>query len=111
VNGIPLRRLNRAYLILTKTKIDLGKVKLPKVNEKLLSVKKKRVKPTKEGAEKKTKQQRKKERTARSPELIKLQKEIDNSVYSAAKKIPRMIGYLNSHFTLTNTQRPHLMKF
>lgn len=35
MNGCPLRRINQQYVIATKTKIDIGSIKLPeRVNDK-----------------------------------------------------------------------------
>jgi large subunit ribosomal protein L6e len=109
--------MNRAYLILTKTHVNVSKVDLSHVQESLFRGKKIRRKKTKdfagkEDGEKKGKKAVKKvSKKHRSPELLDLQKRIDKPLIAAIKKVPRMGAYLKAHFTLTNTQRPHMMRF
>ncbi|KAK2958824.1 putative 60S ribosomal protein L6 [Blattamonas nauphoetae] len=107
LNGVPLRRLNRAYLILTKTIVDVSKVDVSKVEDSMFRNKKLSVKKRKEFAAK----EEPKRRVTRSEDLLKLQKSVDTAVLASVKSVKRMGSYLSSNFTLSKNQRPHLMKF
>jgi hypothetical protein len=121
-------------MILTSSRVSVAKVDLSKFDEKLL--RKQRKKLTKEEikgrkinlkikrnqknkagknirSSKRLKrlQYAKKKVVPRSKELLELQKSVDKEVLISIKKIPRMANYLRSHFTLSDTQRPHLMRF
>merc|ERR1719353_2481119 len=73
VNGVPLRRVNQAYVIATKTKVSLAGVKTDAVKDALFA----REKGDKEAGEKKLSAERK-----------KTQSEIDSSIVAALKKDP-----------------------
>ncbi|KAK2947406.1 putative 60S ribosomal protein L6 [Blattamonas nauphoetae] len=107
LNGVPLRRLNRAYLILTKTIVDVSKVDVTKVEDSMFRGKKLSIKKRKEFAAK----EEPKRRATRSDDLLKLQKSVDTGVLASVKSVKRMGSYLSSNFTLSKNQRPHLMKF
>ncbi|KAH7822038.1 putative Ribosomal protein L6e [Monocercomonoides exilis] len=109
LNGVPLRRFNRAYLILTKTRVNVSKVDLSGVREDMFRKKKLRFK--KAHKDDFTQKKQRARNTKRTKELLALQKTIDKPLMQSIRKIPRMQGYLKSFFTLTNTQRPHMMRF
>ena len=101
--------MNRAYMILTHTRINLAKISLRGI--KVSMFRRKKIDTTKkknaEFVDKKTK----KPIIRRSAELVALQKKIDKKIIEVIKKTPRLRAYLKAHFTLTNTQRPHMMRF
>eukprot|EP01092_Planopodium_desertum_P002477 TRINITY_DN141018_c0_g1_i1.p2 TRINITY_DN141018_c0_g1~~TRINITY_DN141018_c0_g1_i1.p2 ORF type:complete len:226 (-),score=69.24 TRINITY_DN141018_c0_g1_i1:47-724(-) len=112
VNGIPLRRVNQRYVIVTSTKVDVPALKFnDKLNDALFkkpkaakAPKDKELLPDAKGVAKKEKKPIAEERKA-------LQKEVDEQLLPAIKKQQLLIPYLRSVFTLTRGQRPHLMKF
>lgn len=102
VNGVPIKRVNQAYVLATSTKVDLTGVKVPEVDEKMFKKTQKKTKSMFEGEE------AKKEVSA---ERKKLQSEIDTQLLGQIKKIPNLRSYLKSLFTLQKGQAPHNMKF
>lgn len=48
VNGVPLRRVNQAYVIATSTKVNLAGVQLPAIDDKYFAKEKIAAKKTKE---------------------------------------------------------------
>jgi len=95
VNGVPLRRVNQAYVIATSTKLDVSGVKVPEsVSDEYFA----RVK-TPEG-EAKVSAQRKAD-----------QKAVDDAVLAAAAKVPQLKDYLGARFSLRSGDAPHAVKF
>ena len=106
INGVPVRRVNQAYVIATSTKVDLSKVTVPaKFDDKYFARAKKEKRPQKPtaGAE----QPKKKA----DPQRVKDQTELDAVVLPAVKAVPQLARYLNAKFTLRNGQFPHELKF
>merc|ERR1712124_48235 len=84
VNGVPLRRVNQAYVIATKTKVSLAGVKTDAVKDAFFA------------------REKKGEKTPLSAERKKTQQDIDSSITAALKKDPVMTKYLNARFSLTS---------
>uniref|UniRef100_A0A7S4KDS1 Large ribosomal subunit protein eL6 n=1 Tax=Paramoeba aestuarina TaxID=180227 RepID=A0A7S4KDS1_9EUKA len=107
VNGVPLRRVNQAYVAATSTKIDISKVSIPEISDKDFKKPKKVTHAKTEGeffADQKEK--------APLPEAVKAnQKKVDAAILEAAKAVPHMTDYLHARFSLRNGEYPHLMKF
>eukprot|EP01114_Cavostelium_apophysatum_P009081 TRINITY_DN22157_c0_g1_i1.p1 TRINITY_DN22157_c0_g1~~TRINITY_DN22157_c0_g1_i1.p1 ORF type:complete len:245 (-),score=53.27 TRINITY_DN22157_c0_g1_i1:35-769(-) len=109
INGVPLGRIDQAYVIATSTKVDISGVKVPEsVNDAYFTKK----------AEKKPKTEaqffadEKKEKTVeKRPERVANQKAVDASIVAAIKKDKALKGYLSSTFSLKNGQFPHQLKF
>jgi large subunit ribosomal protein L6e len=106
VNGIPLRRVNQAYVIVTSTKVDASKVDVAAVDDAFFAAASTSTK--KDGADffkvSKTKSDVSAARKA-------AQKKTDASLLAALKATPLMSAYLNSKFSLKRGQAPHQMKF
>jgi large subunit ribosomal protein L6e len=106
LNGVPLRRVNQAYVIATSTKVDVSGVNLSKVDDAYFrsAEKKQRTKRSEEDffAQETTK----KELPA---EYVANQKSADAAVLG--KLSEELKGYLSTRFTLRSGDRPHLMKF
>merc|ERR1719245_420381 len=92
INGVPLRRVNQAYVAATSTKIDISKVNLPEISDKDFKKPAKVSKAKTEGAFFEDKKEK-----APLPEAVKAN--------------PHMTDYLHSRFSLRNGDYPHLMKF
>lgn len=107
VNGVPLQRINQAYVIATSTKIDLSAMKLSAKLTDDLFVKEKKQRSTKT-LENDAMQV---EKASLSEDRLSLQKEVDSQLLPAIKKVPLLKSYLSSLFTLRKGQAPHMLKF
>jgi len=111
VNGVPLRRVNQAYVIATSTKVHLPKLKVDKKfnDDYFKSKAAKRV-------GKKTEQhffagQHSSKSKTPPEQRVADQKAIDAHVVEAVKKQPLLKDYLSTSFSLRKGQYPHLLKF
>jgi len=108
VNGVPLRRINQAYVIATNTKIDLSTLKIDdKFNDNYFK------RPEKE-KKKKTEADFFATETAKKQidkHRIEDQKAFDTPLLALVKKTPQLKDYLQSRFSLQNGQYPHQMIF
>jgi large subunit ribosomal protein L6e len=114
LNGVPLRRVNHAYVIATKTRVDISGLDTSAIDDNWFT----------KGA-KKARAERKKARLRSDgngsaepdskeslPEEKKaLQKQVDAQVLKAVEMLPFLREYLSSRFTLTKGQYPHQMVF
>ena len=106
INGVPLRRVNQAYVIATSTKVDVSSVDVGFVNDEYFA----RSKDAAEG------EQAFFEGDAPKPAIVSDQrkadqKKVDDKILAVVAKTPMLEGYLAAHFTLTSSDKPHLMKF
>ena len=112
LNGVPIKRVNQAYVIPTKTKINLPNVPtLEQVNDAFF----KRVSEKKTGDKKdkkalffddpKAKKERITEQRKNSQNLV------DTEVLKAVKAVPQLKEYLSNRFALKNGDKPHEMQF
>ncbi|KAI9207859.1 ribosomal protein L6e-domain-containing protein [Polychytrium aggregatum] len=105
-NGVPLRRVNQAYVIGTSTKVDVSKVNVDKFDDAYFKKPKAaKAKATEEALFNAA------ERKPVDAHRIADQKEVDAAVSAAIKKVPALRGYLRSSFALSKGQFPHLLKF
>lgn len=110
VNGVPLRRVNQAYVIATSTRIDISKVKLSdKLDDSMFKkpAQKKSKKPTEEGMFEDAK---KTEKTPMDPARLAEQKSVDAALLVEIKKVPKLRAYLNAGFSLSRGEYPHEIK-
>merc|ERR1712151_148726 len=111
VNGVPLKRVNPAYVIPTSTKLNVAGCDVKSVDDKFFA--KSKVKKDKKdetaffdktvemSAEEKQKIDKKRS----------LQSTVDASLIAEIKKVEHMRGYLNTRFTLRNNMRFHEISF
>jgi large subunit ribosomal protein L6e len=106
LNGVPLRRVNQAYVIATATKADVSKVDAAKFDDAYFrSAEKKAGKKgaaeffAEEGAAKK----------ALPAEYVANQKAVDAPLLAGLDAPVK--AYLSHRFSLRSADRPHLMKF
>ena len=105
-NGVPLKRVNAAYVLPTNTKLKLDGEVAKNVNDKSFQ----RVKIVREKAENFFEDEKtKKERI--TEDRKKLQNEVDTVVKKAVDEVPMMKEYLRNRFALKNGDKPNLMKF
>merc|ERR1712137_820626 len=109
INGVPLRRINQAYVIATSTKLDISGVSVAdKFNDEYFS------RPTTGATEKSEKKffaTGDKDKKKPAAERVADQKAVDNALLAVIVKEPMMKSYLAATFTLKKGQHPHLMKF
>jgi len=107
VNGVPLRRVNQAYVIATSTKIDLSGVKTDdKFNDEFF----KREKESKQKSEEAMFGENKEKPTLPESRVAD-QKVVDAPIIAAIAKNAHLRAYLHSSFSLSKGQFPHTMKF
>ncbi|CAH0491136.1 unnamed protein product [Peronospora farinosa] len=109
VNGVPLRRVNQAYVIATSTRMNLSDVELPEIDDGYFVKDKQTKKSSKEEcffAAQQTPtsavitEQRKKD-----------QKTVDALLMKKLANESYLLAYLNAKFTLTKNDRVHEMRF
>ena len=102
VNGVPLKRVNQAYVIPTSTNVSLAGLKLDGVDDKYFA----RAKAVKSGVGKATIFKSRTELSADEKKKIDAKKtkqvEFDKPIFEAVKKTEFLGQYLKSRFTLRN---------
>ncbi|KAI9713801.1 MAG: hypothetical protein M1820_000531 [Bogoriella megaspora] len=112
INGVPLRRVNSKYVIATSTTIDLSGVDqkvVDKVGSKEYFARDKKDKKTGEDAF--FKQGEKPEKKQIDSSRVEDQKAVDKALIANIKKVPFLVSYLGSNFSLRKGDRPHEMVF
>ena len=110
INGVPLRRINQAYVIATSTTVDVSAVKVgDHVNDAYFQ---ERVEGEAKDGEDAffaggAASVNQEWLTKRKED----QKAVDTAVLKAVAAVPALRQYLNAKFSLKNGQAPHLMKF
>jgi large subunit ribosomal protein L6e len=105
VNGVPLKRVNQAYVIATKTRVNLGNLPgLDKVTDEFFrDHKEKEANVPLEDPKRTSKRLTNERREA--------QNNVDTEVVKAVRAIPQLREYLSNRFALKNGDKPHLMNF
>ena len=104
-NGVPLKRVNAAYVIPTQTKIDVKGV-ADKITDDLF----KRLEFKREN-EKDFFEEPKVKQDRITQERKDAQTNVDTAVKKAVDAVPELKNYLKFRFALKNGDKPHLMKF
>jgi large subunit ribosomal protein L6e len=108
-NGVPLKRVNQAYVLATKTKVTLGNLPgLDKVNDDFFK-KRVAIKRGTKSADFFEDPKKKKERI--TEERRTAQNAIDTEVVKSVKAVPQLREYLQNRFALKSGDKPHLMNF
>jgi len=109
INGVPLRRLNQAYVIATSTQVDVSKVDVSKITDAFFARKAEKKAAAKDGEAFFAKGDKKKSPVSaeRKAETAR----VDTAVKAIVKATPSLKQYLNAKFTLTRGQKPHELKF
>ena len=105
-NGVPLKRVNAAYVLPTNTKINIKPEIAKNVDEKIFE----RVEIDRKKEEDFFEDEKKK-RERITEDRKKIQTEVDTEVKKAVDAVPMMKEYLRNRFALKNGDKPHLMKF
>eukprot|EP00299_Pterocystis_sp_00344_P009737 c4193_g1_i1.p1 GENE.c4193_g1_i1~~c4193_g1_i1.p1 ORF type:complete len:226 (+),score=43.73 c4193_g1_i1:51-728(+) len=111
LNGVPLRRINQAYVIATSTNIgDVSKLDLSDVNDELFRKAKKEA--TKKSEDKFFEAKDGEDKKKVVPDSFKqLQKRVDAALLPLVRSTEHLKSYLQSTFSLSHGQYPHLLKF
>lgn len=107
INGVPLRRVNQAYVIATSTKVDVSSVDVKKFDDEYFS----REKDAKEEGEEDFFLGDAPKPAVVSEERKKDQQAVDASLLKAVAAVDMMEGYLAARFTLNGNDKPHEMIF
>jgi len=107
VNGVPIRRVNQAYVIATSTKVDVSGVDVSSIDDKYFA---KVESSTDEGEEEFF------EGDAPKPAIVSDkrkadQKKVDAVLMKKVEAVPLLKEYLGSKFTLRKGDKPHKMVF
>jgi len=110
VNGVPLRRVNQAYVIATSTKIELEAYKVDeKINDAYFA--KTAAKGARSAEEEFFEEGKPKAKEPFPASKVSDQKEVDKAVIDAVKKTPELARYLKSSWGLSKGQFPHQLAF
>ena len=113
VNGVPLKRVNPAYVIATSSKVPLDGVSC-NIDDSYF---KKQIKFTKDQLKNASETRNKKSQEGKDAEekwkaaAKNVQKGVDAKLIENIKKIEHFKGYLSTRFTLSANSRPHELKF
>lgn len=107
INGVPLRRVNQAYVIATSTKVDIKGVDVAAITDEYFA----RSKDTPKEAEEEFFAGDAPKPAVVSDQRKADQKKVDDALLKAVAAVPMLEAYLAAQFSLSANDKPHLMKF
>jgi len=107
INGVPLRRVNQAYVIGTSTKLDVSSVDVSKFDDAYFA----RVSTDSEDGEEEFFANDEAKAAIVSDTRKADQKKVDAGILKVVDATPLMKNYLGSKFSLKKHDRPHKMIF
>ncbi|KAG4306335.1 hypothetical protein PORY_000323 [Pneumocystis oryctolagi] len=111
LNGVPLRRVNPAYVIACSgVRIDVSSLDLTKYTKEYFS---QRVKSKKCVKKSTTEDEFFGEKKTEQPDASRIadQKSVDSAILKHIYEVPYLAKYLSTTFSLSKNDLPHLMKF
>ena len=105
LNGVPLKRVNPAYVIATQTKVNVGSLNSVSALDDKFFENRVDIKRTSFFENPADKKQRITE------ERRKAQAAVDSELVNAVKSVEHLREYLQNRFSLSNVDRPHTLKF
>jgi len=108
VNGVPLRRVNQAYVIATSTKVDVSSVDVAKYADAYF---KREVTKKKKGESEFFEAEKETEEKTLPAERIDDQKAIDAKLVPLIEAVPELRSYLSARFSLKSGVKPHELVF
>ncbi|KAL7156164.1 hypothetical protein ABFS83_03G124500 [Erythranthe nasuta] len=108
INGVPLRRVNQAYVIGTSTKVDLSGVNVEKFDDKYFA---KQVEKKKEKTEAGFFKGQEEEKNSLPTEKKDDQKTVDAALLKTLETVPELKAYLGARFSLKAGMKPHELVF
>jgi len=110
VNGVPLRRVNQAYVITTSTKIDVSEVKLDdKINDAYFA--KEKVSKSQSAEAEFFENGKPKEKAVYPTAKADEQKALDKALIAQIQKTENLAKYLKASWGLSKGQFPHQLVF
>ncbi|KAJ4802225.1 60S ribosomal protein L6 [Rhynchospora pubera] len=108
VNGVPIKRVNQAYVIATSTKVDISSVDVSKFDDKYFTKEKTKKAKKTEGEFFKSDEEEK----SVLPQYKKDdQKAVDTALLKAIEAVPDLKTYLSARFSLRDGMKPHQLVF
>merc|ERR1711865_539552 len=107
INGVPLRRVNQAYVIATSTNVDVSGVDVSSFNDSYFS----RAKDSSSEGEEEFFLGDAPKPAVVSDQRKTNQKKVDDALLKAVASFDMLEAYLAAQFTLTTHDKPHLMQF
>ncbi|XP_031131377.1 60S ribosomal protein L6-like [Ipomoea triloba] len=108
INGVPLRRVNQAYVIATSTKVDVCGVNVEKIDDKYFA---KLADKKKKKTEGEFFESEKEEKNVIPQERKDEQKAVDAALIKAIESVPDLKAYLGARFSLKAGMKPHELVF
>ncbi|KAL0369169.1 UNVERIFIED_CONTAM: 60S ribosomal protein L6 [Sesamum calycinum] len=108
INGVPLRRVNQAYVIGTSTKVDISGVNVEKFDDKYFA---KQVEKKKKKGESEFFEAEKQDKNALPAEKKDDQKAVDAPLLKAIEAVADLKAYFGARFTLKDGMKPHELVF
>jgi len=106
VNGVPLRRVNQAYVIATSTSVDVSSVDVSSITDAYFA----RAKSSSDEGEEEFFAGEAKAAIV-SDERKADQKKVDTALLKAIEGVPMLKQYLGARFSLSSSDKPHQMVF
>merc|ERR1711937_167431 len=107
INGVPLRRVNQAYVIATSTKVDVSGVDVSSINDEYFA----RSKDSSTEGEAEFFMGDAPKPAVVSDQRKADQKKVDDALLKAVGAVDMMEAYLAAQFSWHPSDKPHLMKF
>lgn len=108
-NGVPLKRVNQAYVLPTKTRVNLGNIPAMDILNEGAFFRRVEVKRGNKLSDFVEEPQKKRERITETRR--ETQNAVDAEVVKSVRAVPQLREYLQNRFTLKNGDKPHLMNF
>ncbi|KFK44022.1 hypothetical protein AALP_AA1G205000 [Arabis alpina] len=108
INGVPLRRVNQAYVIGTSTKVDISGVSIEKLDDKYFG---KVAEKKKKKGEGEFFEADKEEKKGIPQDKKDDQKTVDTALLKAIEAVPELKTYLGARFSLKQGMKPHELVF
>jgi len=107
LNGVPIKRVNQAFVIATSTKVDTTGIDISAFTDSYFA---RPAKKTNKGSGDFFEKQDQEAKVI-DPARIAAQKAVDTKLCAAIGKVDMLRDYMRSTFTLRKGQYPHQMKF
>jgi large subunit ribosomal protein L6e len=108
VNGVPLKRVNQAYVIATSTKVDISALDVVKYSDGYF---KREVTKKKKGESQFFQAEKEEEEKTLPLEKIEDQKALDAKLVPIIEAVPELKSYLSARFGLKSGVKPHELVF